>query len=192
MTPLRRWIKRTLLTELPIGTIWSDTSPARFNQLTGVTHEELLKKWFQIKKDGTPDFETKGYDPTFTTCSSFLPRFASRICQAGHIPVKSLRAFALNTEKGWTPGWLGDAVAGGPQEGDFFQLGSGGMTTHVGIIAQIHGTLWSKVAGGAGGRGSKHDGVKRTPLEGRPGGVMGWLDVDAYFAGWSGPDLGDI
>ena len=66
------------------------------------------------------------------------------------------------------------------------------MTDHVGIILEIQGDLWSLVAGGAGGRRSKHDGVKRTPLEAKPAGLLGWLDVDAYFACWSGPDVGDV
>ncbi|MCC7221487.1 MAG: hypothetical protein IT490_12255 [Candidatus Contendobacter sp.] len=204
MTPLRRWIKKTLITQIPTGTIWSDTHPAAFAALTGVSHRDLLEKWFKVNEDKTLDYEQMGADPRFTTCSSFLPRFATQVRIAGHLPTKKhnlqlnkdfdigLRGFELNREIGWTPAFLGDAVAGGPQEGDFFQLGHNGMTDHVGIIVQIQGNLWSLVAGGAGGRRSKHDGVKRTPLEPRPGGVLGWLDVDVYFSGWSGPDVGDV
>ena len=113
MTPLRKWIKKTLMSQIPIGTIWSDTNPAAFKELTGVNQDDLLSKWFQIK-DKKPDYNTTGSDPRFTTCSSFLPRFASRVCIAGGLPIRPLHAFALNTERGWTPGWLGDAVAGGP------------------------------------------------------------------------------
>lgn len=205
-TPLRRWIKKTLIQSIPMGTVWSDTNPDVFLKLTGVSQKDLLKKWFGVKKEGdkdVTDFDAKGTDSRFTTCSSFLPRFATQVRVAGNLPTKKhnfysgkeddigLRGFQLHTERGWTPAFLGYAVNGGPKEGDFFQLGHGGMTDHVGIIVQIKGELWGKVAGGAGGRGSKHDGVKRTPLEPTIG-VMGWLDVDVYFEGWNGPDLGDV
>lgn len=43
----------------------------------------------------------------------------------------------------------------------------------------------------AGGRGSKREGVKRTPLEPTMG-VMGWIDVDVYFEDWNRPDFGDV
>ena len=209
MTPVRNWIKRTLMTQIPIGTIWSNSNPQAFKELTGMTQDELLAKWFQMKPDDTPkhalqpDYKTVGADPKFTTCSSFLPRFATQVRIAGHLAVKKhnsqlnrdtdvqLHGFALNTERGWTPAFLGDATNGGPQEGDFFQLGHNGMTDHVGIIVKIKGKLWSLVAGGAGGRTSKHDGVKRTPLDPRPVNVMGWLDADVYFQGWRGDDVGD-
>jgi hypothetical protein len=204
MTPVRNWIKHTLITQIPIGTIWSNTDAKAFEKLTGVSQDDLMAKWFQKNKEGKTDYNTMGADPKFTTCSSFLPRFATQVRLAGHLPVKKhnsqlnrdtdvqLHGFALNTERGWTPGFLGDAVNGGPQEGDFFQLGQNGVTDHVGIIVKIKGKLWSLVAGGAGGRKSQHDGVKRTPLEPRPGYVMGWLDADVYFDGWTGPDLGDV
>lgn len=203
MTPVRNWIRKTLLEQVPVGTIWSDTNAAAFTTLTGVTQDELLAKWFQIK-DKKPDYKTTGSDPRFTTCSSFLPRFATQVRIAGHLAVKQhnsklnrdsdiqLHGFALNTERGWTPAFLADGSKIGPQEGDFFQLGHAGMTDHVGIILAIQGNQWSLVAGGAGGRTSKHDGVKRTPLQPRPNDVMGWLNVDVYFQGWSGPDVGDV
>ena len=203
MSPLRNWIRNALKTQIPsAGTIWSDTHPAAFETLTGVNHKDLLKKWFEVTNN-EPDYNTKGTDPRFTTCSSFLPRFATQIRIAGHLPTRKhnvqlnkdfdigLRAFELHTERGWTPAYLADAAGVGPQEGDFFQLGHGGMTDHVGIIAKVEGDLWTLVAGGAGGRGSKHDGVKRTPPQPRPGGLMGWLSVDVYFEGWNGVDVGD-
>ena len=207
-TPLRRWIRKTLIESIPIGTIWSDTKPDSFIKLTGVSHKDLEKKWFgtttDAKGNSVTDYNSKGSDSRFTTCSSFLPRFATQVRMAGNLPTKKfnsfigkttdigLRGFQLNTERGWTPAFLGYAVNGGPKEGDFFQLGHGGMTDHVGIIVKIKDEFWGKVAGGAGGRGSKHDGVKRSQLEPIGGGVMGWLDVDSYFEGWSGPDPGDI
>jgi hypothetical protein len=206
-TPLRRWIRKTLIESVSMGTIWSDTNPGAFYTLTGLKQTDLNKRWFETTGEGdnvkVTNWDGKGTDPTFTTCSSFLPRFATKIRQAGNLPTTkfnnftgknqdiNLRGFQLHTERGWTPAFLGYAVNGGPKEGDFFQLGHGGMTDHVGIIVKIKGELWGKVAGGAGGRGSKHDGVKRTPLEPTMG-VMGWLDVDVYFEGWAGADPGDI
>ena len=202
-TPLRKWIKNELISNIPMGTIWSDTKPDAFVKLTGVSHKELLGKWFGTKTvNGADvvDFDTKGTDSRFTTCSSFLPRFATQVRIAGGMARKKhnfytgkddeigLRGFQLHTERGWTPAFLGYAN-GGPKEGDFFQLGHGGMTDHVGIIVKIKDEFWGKVAGGAGGRGSKHDGVKRSQLEPLGGGLMGWLDVDVYFEGWNGPDL---
>jgi hypothetical protein len=191
MTPVREWITKTLIREIPIGGVWSDTNGSAFKTLTGVDQDYLNHRWFGFKGKN-PDFETTGDDPRFTTCSSFLPRFVSRVCIAGKLPIKIFHGFALEKERGWTPAWLGDAVNGGPQEGDFFQLASGGMTEHVGVIVEIQGSNWSCVAGGAGGRKSKHDGVDRKPLQARPYNVMGWVDVDAYFDGWVAPEGGEV
>src|SRR5262249_52321569 len=124
LSPLRRWIKKTLITQIPVGTIWSDTNGAAFKTLTGVSHLDLLRKWFTVVK-GTPNYNITGADPRFTTCSSFLPRFATQVRIAGGLPIKmhnsqlnkdfdiGLRGFELNVERGWTPAFLGDSVAGG-------------------------------------------------------------------------------
>src|SRR5262245_6378941 len=113
----------------------------------------------------------------------------------------SFRPFEMMKEKGWTAA-SSDTQA---QEGDFFVLAytegkRKGQLEHVGIVVKIDttdGEKWSCVAGGAGGRlGGQgvHDGVGRTPLQPRPGGVMGWVNVDLYFDGWAGPDVevGDL
>ena len=203
MTPLRKWIKKKLLSLVPVGTIWSDSSPAAFAELTGVKHQQLMTKWYQVT-DGTPDFNTQGSDPRFTTCSSFLPRFAMQVRIAGKMPTKHhnsrlntdsdiiLHGFQLEREPGWVPAFIGYSISSGPKEGDFFELGHKGMTDHVGIIAEIQGDMWSCVAGGGGGRKSHHDGVKRSELSPRPQSLIGWVDVDVYFEGWDGPDVGDV
>jgi hypothetical protein len=38
---------------------------------------------------------------------------------------------------------------------------------------------------------AKHDGVKRSALQPIPGGLMGGLDVDIYFRGWSDDPYAD-
>ncbi|HLJ49051.1 MAG TPA: hypothetical protein VKU01_23715 [Bryobacteraceae bacterium] len=191
LTPLRKWIKNTLLTRFPNpGTVWSDTDGKNFQYLTEITHDGLLSKWFLKDKDGKVDYTTTGPDPKFTTCTSFLPVFASRVAMAGKLPPTELRPFKMPVTRGWAPAWLTDAAVGGPKEGDFFLITEQGEMKHVGIIAQIEGQLWSVVAGGQGGRSSRHDGVGRTPISARPTGVFGYLDVDSYFQGWAGPDVG--
>ena len=205
LSPVRKWIKKTLITNIPPGTtIWSNTHGKEFELLTGVSHADLLSKWFQIKSDGTPLYDTKGTDPTFTTCTSFLPRFSTKVRLAGKLPIKyrdnrsgkdidiGLKPFKMNAEVGWIPAFIADCAGGKPREGDFFMMGHNGQADHVGIIVTVKGDQWSVVAGGAGGRGTKHDGVKRSALGPRPGGVLGWLNVDHYFDGWNGPDVGDV
>src|SRR5690349_10714889 len=118
-TPLRRWIRKTLIESIPMGTIWSDTKPDAFYKLTGLKHKDLLKKWFATTGEGdnivVTDYNKTGTDSRFTTCSSFLPRFATQVRQAGNLPTKKrnifsgkdvdigLRGFQLHTERGWTP-----------------------------------------------------------------------------------------
>jgi hypothetical protein len=204
-TPVRNWIKKTLLENVPVGTIWSDTrGDSRFERLTGQSQDALNKRWFGVGTDKKVNYNQSGSDPTFTTCSSFLPRFATSIRRAGGLPTQKfsiysakwvdieLRGFQLHKERGWIPAALGYALYGGPKEGDFFQLGHGGTTEHVGIILGIHGDTWSCVAGGAGGRNSRHDGVKRTPYQHKPHHIMGWIDVDVYFRGWNGVNYGNV
>ena len=184
LSPLRHWIVAELKRMIPIPgtTIWSDSKQdaAYFTQLTGATQKSLEANW---KIPGN----------RFTTCSSFLPIFATTIRRAGMLPLETvnkfgfkntiaLHGFALNSEVGWVP-YSGSPA--GAKPGDFFQLGHGGWTDHVGVILEIEDGQWSLVAGGAGGPSSKHDGVKRTALQPIPGGLMGWLDVDVYFQGWS-------
>ena len=199
MNQLRTWITTTLKNQIAAGyTIWSDTHPGLFQRLTGVRQKDLEAYWYKLDAKGHPDKSTVGPKPGFTTCSSFLPVFAIRIREAGGLPTTKrnpfsgkvsdiiFRGFDLASERGWVSAPEGDAK-GGPQPGDFFQLANGGATVHVGVIVEIQGSLWGCVAGGAGGRTAMHDGVKRTLLQPRPGNVMGWINVDVYFEGWTDP-----
>src|SRR5436305_275340 len=116
MTPVRNWIKNRLNSLIPSGTIWSNVNPKAFKALTGVTHEDLMGDWFGTNKDGTIDYKTTGTDKRFTTCTSFLPRFATQVRYAGGLPVKKrvlgkefdigLKPFLMFTERGWTPAFL--------------------------------------------------------------------------------------
>jgi len=184
MSALRNWIVTNLKNLLPSApmTIWSDTNGSQFQQLTGLTQEELMTKWYG-PKDSSGNRSGTGTDPTFTTCTSFLPRFASTVASAGGLAGKQLRPFKLNTENGW----VANADGASPEAGDFFLLGTAVHLEHVGVILEVDGSNWSMVAGGAGGKRFQHDGVKRTALEPMPGAVMGWLDVDTYFSGWVSP-----
>jgi len=191
LTPVRKWIKKTLFTSFPTpSTVWSDTDEKNFQYLTAMSHNDLLTKWFKFdNKTGRWDYNATGPDPGFTTCTSFLPVFATRVSLAGKSSAPDLQPFKMPSMRGWSPAWLTDAAVGGPQEGDFFLIAEGGEFKHVGVIAQIEGQQWSVVAGGQGGRRSKHDGVGRSPVSIRPSGVFGYLDVDSYFQDWSGPDV---
>jgi len=102
MSALRNWIVTNLENLLPSApmTIWSDTNGSQFQQLTGLTQEELMTKWYG-PKDSSGNRSGTGTDPTFTTCTSFLPIFASKVCSAGGLAGKQLRPFKLNTENGW-------------------------------------------------------------------------------------------
>lgn len=186
MSALRDWIVKNLNNLLPSApmTIWSDTNGVQFKQLTGLSQEDLMVKWEGPKDPQTGLRVPPGTDPRFTTCTSFLPIFCSSVCSQGGLPAKNLGPFKMNTYKGWV------ANAGGakPAPGDFFLLGSPTYIEHTGVVLEVDGSNWSAVAGGAGGRGAGHDGVKRTALEPMPGNLMGWLDVDTYLDGWKSPD----
>src|SRR5262245_41403707 len=82
MTPVRKWIVKSLRTMLKPGvTLWSDTNGADFYTLTGLTQKELMQKWYGGTGEN-PDHAKTGFDPGFTTCTSFMPRFATRVRQA--------------------------------------------------------------------------------------------------------------
>ena len=185
MSALRNWIVDYLKNLLPSApmTIWSDTNGVQFLQLTGVSQQDLMTKWHGPKDPNTGQRPGTGAEPTFTTCTSFLPRFASTVASAGSLAGKQLRPFKLNVEKGF----VANADGASPEPGDFFLLGTGGSADHVGVILEVDGSNWSTVAGGKGGNKSGHDGVGRSALEPMPGSLMGWLDVDTYFDGWASP-----
>jgi hypothetical protein len=198
LTPVRAWIQSKLLKDFPNpGSVaWSDDRDAksRFELFTGLTQDDLLRKWFQFV-NGKPDFNTVGYAPSFTVCTSYLPRLASEVGQAGGLPKKSLRPVEFAANHGWTPYVAG--AEDGPKVGDFIILGVHhtvywnkiGYDTfsHVAVIAQIDGPLWSVVAGGLGGRKSSppHDGVGRSELGIKPDGIIGYINADVYFENWS-------
>jgi len=196
ISPVRKWICDTLKNEIPYNGIWSDKNESQFISMTGVSHTFLLKQWFKHKigTNGKPvfDYNSVGPYPKFTTCTSFLPIFTSRIIRAGRFqgtkPPSIHNWFQLqkNMVPGWSPAWLAFAIGIGPKEGDFYQCGTESVSTHVGVIVEIRGNFWSVVGGGAGGRTSMHDGVKRSMLQPKPNNVFGWLDVDIYFDGWDG------
>lgn len=195
-SPLRKWICTTLKNEIPFSGVWSDQNENQFMSMTGVNHTRLLKKWFKHKigTDGKPvfDYNSVGPDPKFTTCTSFLPIFNSRILRAGRFqgqkppPIRNWFQMQKNKVPGWSEAWLSFAIGIGPKEGDFYQCGTDTQSMHVGVIVEIRGDLWSVVGGGAGGRTSGHDGVKRSMLQRKPDNVFGWLDVDIYYDGWDG------
>ena len=134
MSALRNWIVTNLKNLLPSApmTIWSDTNGSQFQQLTGLTQEELMTKWYG-PKDSSGNRSGTGTDPTFTTCTSFLPIFASKVCSAGGLAGKQLRPFKLNTENGW----VANADGASPEAGDFFLLGTAVHLEHVGVILLI-------------------------------------------------------
>lgn len=199
MSKVRDWIAWKIKESLPVAPmlVWSDTNAKQFTDLTATTHKELLDFW-----DGPIDEKTKlragpgkGPKPTLTTCTSFLPVFASFVRLAGGIVVQKhdyslnkdvwvdpLRPFEMFKNKAWRAypkdGW--------PKAGDFFALGALTNPHHVGVIMDIdtNAQKWTKVAGGAGGRLMGHDAVKRTDWEPIDHDFAGWLDVDVYFDGW--------
>jgi hypothetical protein len=182
MSAVRTWIVNDLMAYFNApGTVWSTIDAKKFYELTGQTQAELMIKWHgQIVDPATGARDGKGTDPRFTTCTSFLPRYASRVFDAGGLKRKNLGPFTMNHE----PAWVDNAGDASPQAGDFFLLGVPTAIEHTGIILEIDNRQWGLVAGGAGGPRQDKDGVKRTALEPIPARVMGWLDVDQYFKGW--------
>jgi len=204
-TPVRDWILNRLnsQTKAPVGTdtgfIWSDNASdePKFIILTGTTHVQLMAKWYApFPKDQKPDHKTKGSDPNFTTCTSFLSIMNTKIREAGGLPKKYLDTMVMNTTEKTHFVKADSTIAAKP--GDFFltkytkntvpdeHKNWVGFSHHVGIIYEVSpdGNMWSQVAGGSGGRNMEKDGVSRKPLQIKPEGLVGWLDIDLYYAGW--------
>jgi hypothetical protein len=200
MSPVRTWILNELTKHLPYPTTcWSDTQPQPFRALTGLTHEDLMVRWHgPFLNTATGERSGMGTLPTFTTCTSFLPIFASKVRRAGNLPMQKknrfsglmvdvlYHAFEQQTEPGWVPASSGKS----PKPGDFFQCRTATTAYHVGVILEVSGNRWAKVIGGAGNKAMGHDGVTRTALEPHAGPVMGWVDVDVYFDGWAEDNSG--
>lgn len=197
LTPVREWIINTLTIEMDVpGVYWSDQPPgaAKFERLTGVSHRVLMEKWY----GGTvADLSKMGPDPSFTTCTGFLKLMNDRIHDAGGLKQRVLQSMKMDE---YEKNAFVTATSGKKATpGDFFltkftknTVSKGhenwvGMAHHVGIILEVSpdGSQWVKVAGGAGGRRMKRDGVSRSALELKPEGLAGWLDADIYFAGWA-------
>lgn len=173
------------------GTVWSDAKdPAPFAFLTGVTHRELLKKWFLFNELNQPDFKTVGPDPGFTTCTGFAPVLFSRVLQELRLPGRNFGSANMRVMPGWETMWMADFF-GGPRPGDFYMVTTGGSSDgefhHVAVIAEVQGGMWSVVGGGAGGRPYGHDGVSRSEVKVRPPEVAGCLNIDMYFRSLGGP-----
>jgi hypothetical protein len=202
MSPVRTWILNKLKKHLPCPTTcWSDTQPQPFHALTGLTHEDLMVRWHgPILDAATGERSGRGTLPTFTTYTSFLPFFASKVRRAGNLPLQKknrfsgltvdvlYHAFEQQTEPGWVPASSGRT----PKPGDFFQCGTATAAYQVGVILEVSGDRWARVVGGAGGRALGRDGVTRTALEPHAGPVMGWVDVDVYFDGWDEGGYADL
>jgi hypothetical protein len=55
------------------------------------------------------------------------------------------------------------------------------------VILSIGENSWETVEGGQGGPSMGFDMIKRKgPSPFPPTSFMGWIDIDAYFAGWKG------
>lgn len=188
LSPLRQWLQKQLNQLIPNneGTIRSDTNGAKFNEWTGMSQKGLKDAWATEAGTGR----------CTTSCNGFVGIVAGKIRAAGGLPAKQFfDSFNLPKEGGKAWHWAGDQTQM-PQPGDFFQIGTpgpdlsnasaGGTFKHVGVILDITDyIIWITVEGGQGGPRTGFDFIKRK-LRARPSDLMGWINIDEYFAGWKG------
>ena len=187
LSPVRRWVQKQLNQLIPNneGTIRSDTNGAQFQAWTNWSQDGLKKQWEAEKGSGA----------VTTSCNAFLGVLVSKIRTAGGLSAGApFQSFNLPKAGGQAFHWAGDASQQ-PQPGDFFQIGTpgpdlshadkGGTFKHVGVILDIDYIIWITVEGGQGGPKSGFDAIKRK-VQVRPSGLMGWINIDEFFAGWNG------
>jgi hypothetical protein len=187
LSPVRQWVQSQLKQLIPNneGTIRSDTNGALFEKWTGWTNIGLKEQWASEAGTGA----------VTTSCNAFLGRLVFKIREAGGLATgASFHSFNLPKAGGPAWHWAGDQNQQ-PQPGDFFQIGTpgpdlsqadkGGTFKHVGVILDIDYIIWITVEGGQGGPKSGFDFIKRK-VQVRPSGLMGWINIDEYFAGWKG------
>jgi hypothetical protein len=206
LTPVRTWVVSTLTQLFPSsGKVIRSKDGTEFQNWTGMAQDDLDKAWAaqkdaqaqvaDLKKAGKPipkDLAVKAA-ATLTSCNGFLGVVAGKVRIAGGLsPAKSFLSFNLPAEGRTSWHYYPDPDLS-PKPGDFFQLGSKGKTgvwtfQHVGIILDMdyEGCSWTKVEAGMGGPSIGMDLIKRDgPSLFPPDNFMGWIDVDAYYAGWS-------
>lgn len=197
LTPVREYIVQLISGQVPsAGFYWSNepAGAAKFQQLTGVTHATLMEKWFSPPPT---DFSKTGYDPSFTTCTGFLTLTNNLVHDAGNLKRRVLQTMEMDKyEKG---NFVLPSSGKKAEPGDYFltkytrntvpakHKNWVGMAHHVGVILEVSadGSMWVLVAGGAGGRTLRKDGVSRSKLDIKPEGLAGWLNVDDYYQGWT-------
>jgi hypothetical protein len=169
-SPLRVWLFNALRTSFPVDGLWEDTRP-EFYQWTWMTHKSCLH-WFKA-------------DPGFTTCTSFLHTAHKKIQMAGKSSAPFFIPFGLH-QCGRGHGWHTLAEADQePQDGDFFQIGTPVHVKHVGILHRVFGGACTTIAGGADIRGVCGR-IRRSTGVFPPANLMGWLNIEEFYAGWKG------
>jgi hypothetical protein len=177
LSPVRLWVRQQLNDLIPTqgGSIRSDTNGALFQQWTGWTQAGLAAQWEA----------EKGGKAVTTSCNAFLGTLVNKIRTAGGLAIKTFHSFDL-PKAGGTAWYWNPTPEKTPQPGDFFQIGTrGGMYKHVGVIVDINYIIWTTVEGGQGGPKSGFDAIKRK-VGVMPSGLMGWINIDEFFQGWSG------
>lgn len=124
-----------------------------------------------------------------TTCNAFLGVVVRKALNAGGLAQRSFSSFDLPKAGTQSNSWNWFPAGNkSPQPGDFYQAGTrGGFYEHVGIIMDIQGSTLSTADSGQGGPSSGYDAIKRKSREISK--IMGWIDADAFFKGWNGPEL---
>jgi hypothetical protein len=186
MSAVRSWVTKKLTELFPnSGTIiTSNGQTAVFREWTGWDQISLGEQWAQelqyVDKNGKPLAVT-------TTCNAFLGQLVNKTRMAGGQAIQNFKSFNLPAAGGAAWHWYPDGDLK-PQAGDLFQIGTrGGMFKHVGVILSIGENSWETVEGGQGGPSMGFDMIKRKgPSPFPPTSFMGWIDIDAYFAGWKG------
>jgi hypothetical protein len=183
---LRIWLNR-LLTNLfsqNNGVITSKHHGALFTKWTGSSQTSLERTWENERKIRA----TGKFAGTTTTCNAFLGRVVNKIRLAGGLPIKSFSSFDLPKAGG--PAWYKyPNEKHTPQPGDFFQLRDvqTGWYKHVGIIYTRTNATHMRAQSGQGGPKMGYDVMKITGPHPFDAELMGWIDIEEFFAGWKKP-----
>lgn len=175
---------RDLLDQLvPSSTpvINSKLNGAKFTDITGQTHEDLITAWRKQEKKKAKD------RAIVTSCNSFAGEYTRKIYGA-FLGAFQLEAYVKSLKKGYA--WVAATPGGAkPKDGDIVSHNPG----HMGISYTFKGDVWHTVEGGQGGpqytkddetgvliEGQSSDNVKRLERTYDPAKIIGWVDLELF------------
>lgn len=154
--------------------ITSDGSTAgKYTEMTGISHETLTKNW--------------AGGGIMTGCNGFTGWYGAKMGSKTYLGGFDLQGIVNRAGK--PDAWVSSAPDNRPAYGDILRHAA----FHVDVCVGFDGNILLRAAGGQGGKGAGHDIIKRVRGTSKydPKKLLGWIDIDIYFAASAAPVAGD-